>query len=77
MLENLDKQQITAGRAILEYAGIEPTDENLRRYLLDEVVTFTEDGRGRYVWYMDDDGNEACLHVETLEDIDVSEVNDI
>ena len=70
MLEELSEQQILAARTVLEYADIEPNDDNLRRYISWEIVTFTEDAKGHYCRYMDDEGNEICIHVETLEEID-------
>lgn len=70
MLEELSEQQILAARTVLECADIEPNDDNLRRYISWEIVTFTEDAKGHYCWYMDDEGNEICIHVETLEEID-------
>ena len=61
MLEELSEQQILAARTVLEYADIEPNDDNLRRYISWEIVTFTEDAKGHYCWYMDDEGNEICI----------------
>lgn len=72
MLEQFSEQQLLAARTILEYANIEPNEDNLRRYIDWEIVTFTEDEDGQYCWYMDDEGNEICLHVENLEEIDTS-----
>lgn len=74
MLENLTERQLEAALMVLEYADIEPTHENLRRYMLDDIVSFTEDEHGHYCWYMDDEGNEICIHVETLTDIDTSDL---
>lgn len=70
MFEGLSEQQLQAARMVLEYAGVEPNDDNLRRYINWEIVTFTEDAKGHYCWYMDDEGSEICIHVETLEEID-------
>lgn len=71
--ETYTERQIEAASMVLEYAGIEPVIENVRKYLNLEVLSFTEDAHGHYCWYMDDDGNEICVNVETMEDIDTSE----
>lgn len=71
--EELDEQQLKAALCMLELADIEATEKNARRYLDWEILSFTEDAHGRYCWYMDEDGNEACIRVDTLEEIDVSE----
>lgn len=73
MFENLSEQQLLAARTVLEYANVEPNDTHVRHYINWEIVTFTEDEKGQYCWYMDDDGSEICLHVETLEEIDTTE----
>lgn len=54
MLEELSEQQILAARTVLEYADIEPNDDNLRRYISWEIVTFTEDAKGTTagIWTM-------------------------
>ena len=70
MLEELSEQQILAARTVLEYADIEPNDDNLRRYISWEIVTFTEDAKGHYCLYLYVEVNEICIHVETLEEID-------
>ena len=67
--DELSEQQINAALMVVEYAGIEPTRENVKRYLDWEVLSYTEDGKGHYCWYMDDEGNEICVKVETLEEI--------
>lgn len=71
--EELDEQQLKAALYMLELADIEATEKNARRYLDWEILSFTEDPNGQYCWYMDEDGNEACIRVDTLEEIDVSE----
>ena len=48
-------------------------NENARLYLAWDVLSFTEDAQGRYCWYMDDEGNEACIKVDSLEIIETSE----
>lgn len=72
--EELDDQQVKAALCLLEFAGIEPTDENARHYLDWEILSFTEDAYGRYCWYADETGNEACVKVDTLEEVDVSDL---
>ena len=74
LVEVLDERQLKAALTVLEYADVEPTERTLARYLQDEIVTFTEDECGHYCWYMDDEGNEICLHVETLEEIDTTDL---
>lgn len=73
MAEELTEQQIRAAKMVLEYADIEPSDTNVRRYLSWDILSFTEDAKGHYCWYMDEEGNEVCIHVETLEEIETSE----
>ncbi len=68
-IEDLPDQHMQAALMVLDYAGIEPTHENVRRYLEWEILSFTEDANGHYCWYMDEKGNEACIKVETLEEI--------
>ena len=72
-IEELSQRQKEAALPILEYADLEPSDENIKRYLDWEIISFTEDERGHYCWYMDDNGNEICLHVETLEEIETED----
>ena len=43
MLEELSEQQILAARTVLEYADIEPNDDNLRRYISWEIVSQAKD----------------------------------
>lgn len=71
--DELDEQQTKAALYVLELADIEPTRENARLYLAWDVLSFTEDAQGRYCWYMDDEGNEACIKVDSLEIIETSE----
>lgn len=71
--DELDEQQTKAALYVLELADIEPTHENARLYLAWDVLSFTEDAQGRYCWYMDDEGNEACIKVDSLEIIETSE----
>lgn len=71
--EELDSQQNQAAQYLLEFAGVEPTNENVRHYLAWEILSFTEDANGRYAWYMDENGTEACLNVDTLEEMETSE----
>ena len=66
--DELDEQQTKAALYVLELADIEPTRENAW-----DVLSFTEDAQGRYCWYMDDEGNEACIKVDSLEIIETSE----
>lgn len=73
VFEELDEQQRKAALYMLELANIEPTESNARRYLSWDVLSFTEDAHGRYCWYMDEEGNEACIKVDTLEEIDTTE----
>lgn len=73
MAEELTEQQLRAAKMVLEYADIEPSDTNVRRYLSWDILSFTEDAKGHYCWYMDEEGNEVCIHVETLEEIETSE----
>ena len=73
-MEELTERQIQAAKMILEYVDIEPTDANVRRYVAREVLDFTEDEHGHYCWYMDDEGTELCIHVETLEEIETEDV---
>lgn len=72
-IEELSQRQKEAALTILEHADLEPSDENIKRYLDWEIISFTEDERGHYCWYMDDNGNEICLHVETLEEIETED----
>lgn len=72
-IEELSQRQKEAALTILEYADLEPSDENIKRYLDWEIISFTEDERGHYCWYIDDNGNEICLHVETLEEIETED----
>lgn len=71
--DELDEQQTKAALYVLELADIEPTRENARLYLAWDVLSFTEDAQGRYCWYMDDEGNEACIKVDSLGIIETSE----
>lgn len=71
--DELDEQQTKAALYVLELTDIEPTRENARLYLAWDVLSFTEDAQGRYCWYMDDEGNEACIKVDSLEIIETSE----
>ena len=73
MAEELTEQELNAAKMVLEYADIEPNDTNVRRYLSWDIISFTEDAKGHYCWYMDEEGNEVCIHVETLEEIETSE----
>ncbi|MEF2656193.1 MAG: hypothetical protein U0M72_07195 [Eggerthellaceae bacterium] len=73
MAEELTEQELNAAKMVLEYADIEPSDTNVRRYLSWDILSFTEDAKGHYCWYMDEEGNEVCIHVETLEEIETSE----
>lgn len=74
-MDELTEQQLRAARAILEYVNVEPNDENVKRYIEWEIITFTHDEYGNYCWYMDDeDGTEICLRVETLQEIDTDEI---
>ncbi len=73
MLEELSDQERNAAQMALEYANIEPSDTNLRHYLSWEILTFSHDERGHYCWYIDENGNEICIHVETLEEMDVTD----
>ena len=68
-IEELSERELEAAQTVLEYADIEPSHENTKRYLDWEIVTFSEDAAGHYCWYMDDEGNEICIKVETLEEI--------
>lgn len=72
-VEDLPSQNMKAALMMLDFAGIEPTQENVKRYLEWEILSFTEDANGHYCWYLDEDGNEACIKVETLEEISVEE----
>lgn len=72
-LEDFTEQQITAAKMVLEYADLKPSDENVKRYLDWEILSFTEDAKGHYCWYMDEGGNELCIKVETLEEIETCE----
>ena len=73
MAEELTEQELNAAKMVLEYANIEPSETNVRRYLNWDILSFTEDAKGHYCWYMDEEGNEVCIHVETLEEIETSE----
>ena len=73
MAVELTEQELNAAKMVLEYADIEPSDTNVRRYLSWDILSFTEDAKGHYCWYMDEEGNEVCIHVETLEEIETSE----
>lgn len=73
MAEELTEQELNAAKMVLEYADIEPSDTNVRRYLSWDILSFTKDAKGHYCWYMDEEGNEVCIHVETLEEIETSE----
>ncbi len=72
-MPTLTEQELAAVKTVLEYAGIEPTDFNIKRYMDDEIISITKDEHGSYCWYMDQEGNEVCFHVETLTEIDISE----
>lgn len=73
MPSSLTEQELAAVTMVLEYAGIEPTDFNIRRYFADEVLSITHDEHESYCWYLDEAGNELCVQVETLTEIDTSE----
>ncbi len=73
MSPTLTEQERAAVTMVLEYAGIEPTDFNIRRYFGDEVLSITYDDNGSYCWYIDEAGTEICIKVETLTEIDTSE----
>ena len=71
--DELDEQQTQAALYEMGLADIEHSSENARLYLAWDVLSFTEDAQGRYCWYMDDEGNEACIKVDSLEIIETSE----
>lgn len=73
--EELGERQMAVAKMVLEYADIEPDETNVRRYMARGILSFTEDARGHYCWYMDDDGNEICFKVETMEEIDTSDLD--
>ena len=73
-MDDLTEQQLNVALMVLDYANVEPTERNVRRYLQDEILSFTEEGPSHYCWYMDDEGNEICIHVETLEEIDTTDL---
>ncbi len=68
-IDELSERELNAVLMVLEYADIEPTHENAKRYLDWEIISFSEDNAGHYCWYMDDEGNEICIKVETMEEI--------
>lgn len=73
MPSSFTEQELAAIKMVLEYAGIEPTEFNIKRYLADEIISITKDEHGSYCWYIDEAGNELCVRVETLTEIDTSE----
>lgn len=70
MIENLSERELEAASMALEYANVEPNETNLRRYMEWDILSFTEDSYGHYCWYMDENGTEICIKVESLEEID-------
>ena len=70
MIENLSERELEAVSMVLEYVNVEPNETNLRRYMEWDILSFTEDSHDHYCWYMDENGTEICIKVETLEEID-------
>lgn len=69
----MNEKEIEAAKKILEMVGIEPTEENIVHYQSCDYLTINVSNGVDYCWYFD--GNdEACVRVDTLEEVDAESV---
>ena len=74
----MNKKIIEIKTKVLELAGYAPKDISMELIESMEAHNWLTVMRGRdgrdYVWYLDGDGNEACLCVETGESVSEKEI---